>query len=509
MTALAEYLLKANLCLVGFYALYYGLLRRHTFFGLNRAYLLTALVASFVLPLISLPEPVVETVSLPITISLPVTTVAAQPTGPTLSDGLLIGYGVGVVLFLSLLLVSLERLRQLIGRGVATRQSDHTLVILPDERVAPFSFFRYLVLNQTDFSQHADPIIRHELAHIRQWHSVDVLLAELVKVLCWPNPVAWLYKRSLQQVHEYLADQQAADKAQYARFLFDYAFEGSANPVANSFFTTAQLKPRIQMLVNPKTRRQSLWKYALVLPLLAILVSLTAARECIAETLAGQAGPTITVSGRVVDADGKPLAGASVMDGRQVTTADSRGRYILKNVPITAKVMVGHIGFEPVLKTVSPTGALNVTLRHTREELPVMGATAAYKAVGINKAMPASADPVATQAANGEVFTVVEQNPVFPDGIPGLMYYVAHTLRYPVQAQRARVQGNVSVKFVVTASGAVNGVRVVKGIGKGCDEEAVRVVSQMPKWTPAKQYGKNVSVEYILPIQFALENGKS
>ncbi len=504
MTALAEYLIKANLCLIGFYALYYLLLRRHTFFRLNRMYLLLAMGLSFALPLIPLPEPVVETVSLSI-ITLPVTVTAAPVTGPTLDDVLLSVYGVGALLFLSLLLVSLGRLRQLIRSGTAARQADHTLIVLPDERVAPFSFFRYLVLNQTDYAQHADPIIHHELAHIRQWHSVDVLLAELVKVVCWPNPVAWLYKRSLQQVHEYLADQEAADKAQYARFLFNYAFDGSANPVANSFFTPALLTQRIRMLYQSRNTHRVLWKYALVVPLLALLVGLTAARERIAETLMSQPGQSGTVLGRVVDAKGKPLADVSIMDGHQVTKTDRWGVYKLTQVVSPARIMFGHVGFEPMLRDVTHAGALNVTLRRTHEELPVMGATEVYKAVGVNKAMPASADPVDAKSATGEVFTVVEQNPVFPDGIPGLMYYVAHNLRYPAPAQKAKVQGTVFVKFVVSASGAVSGVRVQKGIGAGCDEEAVRVVSQMPKWTPARQYGKPVPVEYVLPVQFALE----
>lgn len=504
MTALAEYLLKANLCLAGFYALYYLLLRRHTFFGLNRAYLLVALVASFILPLISLPEPVVETVSLPI-ISLPVTVTATQPTGPTLEDGLLVAYGAGAVLFLSLLVISLWRLRQLIHSGQATRQTGHTLVLLDDERVAPFSFFRYLVLNRADFDQHADPIVRHELAHIQQGHSVDVLLAELVKVVCWPNPVAWLYKRSLQQIHEYLADQQATDKAQYARFLFDYAFEGTPSPVTNSFFTPALLTQRIRMLYQSRNTGRVLWKYALVLPLLAILVGLTAAREPIMDTLMSQPKGGITVSGRVVDAKGKPLAGASVMDGYQMTKTDSRGYYKIVNVVVPAKVMFGHVGFQHVLRSINRAETVNMTLRRTREELPLMGATANYRAVGVNKAMPVSADPPDSQTINNEVFTVVEQNPIFPDGIPGLMYYVAHNLRYPAPAQKAKIQGTVFVKFIVSATGEVREAKVTKGIGHGCDQEAVRVVSQMPTWTPGKQYGKPVSVAYVLPIQFALE----
>ena len=372
MTALAEYLLKANLCLIGFYALYHLLLRRHTFFRLNRAYLLAAMCLSFALPFISLPEPVVETVSLPISISLPATVVAAQPDGPTLSDVLPVIYGVGAGLFLTLLLVSLARLWQLIRSGTATRQSDHTLVVLSDARVGPFSFFRYLVLNQTDFNQHPDPIIRHELAHIRQWHSVDVLLAELVKVLCWPNPVAWLYKRSLQQVHEYLADQEAADKAQYARFLFDYAFEGTANPVANSFFRPFLLARRVRMLHQTRNTNRILWKYGLIIPLLLVLVGLTTACDRLTQLLTDEPVGSLTVSGQVLDSGQTPVEGVQVFvqsptgefktDWRghiertdaQIET-DHNGRYTLTGVSPDAKVEFIHPKY---IVTVSPVKTL-------------------------------------------------------------------------------------------------------------------------------------------------------
>ncbi|MBC8153950.1 MAG: TonB family protein [Bacteroidetes bacterium] len=278
--------------------------------------------------------------------------------------------------------------------------------------------------------------------------------------------------------------------------------------MVNSFFNNSQLKSRIEMLINPQTDRRDLWKYALMMPLLVILVGLTAAREPLTEMMqATQPKGGITVSGRVVSEEGKPVPKATVLivGSRRGTPTSDDGRFTLTDVPGTAMLAVSSVGFDTKLVPVKEQKSLVARLKRQQKELPLMGATAAYRAVGVNKNMPVSADPPDSQTVNGEVFTVVEQNPVFPDGIPGLMYYVAHNLRYPAEAQKAKIQGEVFVKFIVAATGAVNGVRVIKGIGKGCDEEAVRVVSQMPKWTPAKQYGKPVSVEYVLPIQFALE----
>lgn len=102
------------------------------------------------------------------------------------------------------------------------------------------------------------------------------------------------------------------------------------------------------------------------------------------------------------------------------------------------------------------------------------------------------------------IFQLVEQMPTFPGGMPGLSQYLSSTLRYPGEAQQAKVQGTVFVGFVVNATGGITQVTVLKGIGYGCDEEAMRVIQLMPAWTPGRQDGKPVSVRYSIPIRFVL-----
>ena len=104
-----------------------------------------------------------------------------------------------------------------------------------------------------------------------------------------------------------------------------------------------------------------------------------------------------------------------------------------------------------------------------------------------------------------EAFVVVEQQPEFPGGLRALGDYMSKTLRYPRSAASAGVSGRVFVSFVVNTDGSLTDVAVLKGIGFGCDEEALRVVRQMPRWKPGKQSGRAVRVKYNLPISFALE----
>ncbi|MGP1447573.1 MAG: energy transducer TonB [Candidatus Limimorpha sp.] len=104
-----------------------------------------------------------------------------------------------------------------------------------------------------------------------------------------------------------------------------------------------------------------------------------------------------------------------------------------------------------------------------------------------------------------EIFTIVETMPSFPGGQEKLMHYLATNIKYPQIARESNVQGRVYLSFVVEPDGSVSNVKVLRGIGAGCDEEAMRVVKAMPKWSPGKQRGKAVRVSYNLPVNFKLQ----
>lgn len=103
-----------------------------------------------------------------------------------------------------------------------------------------------------------------------------------------------------------------------------------------------------------------------------------------------------------------------------------------------------------------------------------------------------------------EAFVVVEQMPVFPGGQDSLLTYISREVKYPEDAVKNGVQGTVFVSFVVETDGSISNPKVLRGIGYGCDEEAQRVVKGMPNWTPGKQRGKEVRVQYNLPFRFKL-----
>lgn len=115
--------------------------------------------------------------------------------------------------------------------------------------------------------------------------------------------------------------------------------------------------------------------------------------------------------------------------------------------------------------------------------------------------------PAATmeEGDEGEIFEVVESNPAFPGGDEALMKWLSKNLKYPSSAQDAGIQGRVVVQFVVNKDGSIVEPKVVRSVEPALDKEAIRVVSQMPKWTPGKQRGKTVRVRYTLPVMFRLQ----
>jgi len=116
-------------------------------------------------------------------------------------------------------------------------------------------------------------------------------------------------------------------------------------------------------------------------------------------------------------------------------------------------------------------------------------------------------EPVAPDPDADKVFTYVEEMPAFPNGGEAAMYgYIQKNIRYPQMAVDANITGKVFVNFVVDQNGNIAEVKVLRGIGGGCDEEAIRVIKSMPKWTPGKQNGRTVKVSFNVPISFTLRN---
>ena len=106
------------------------------------------------------------------------------------------------------------------------------------------------------------------------------------------------------------------------------------------------------------------------------------------------------------------------------------------------------------------------------------------------------------------VFTIVEHQPEFPGGSDALKEYLLKNVQYPADAQKAGIKGRVFVSFVVEIDGSLTNSQLLKGLGYGCDEEAIRVIKAMPRWLPGSQSGRPIRVKYNLPILFGIDYPK-
>lgn len=277
MAELFTYLLRSGACLALFYTFYRFFLMRDTNFGLNRAFLLGGAALSLALPLLRVTSPFFKTVVYASTFPPPANpaTVLASPDVPGLFDFLFLIYIAGAGLFFLLFILRVGRLVLMAARCGCERHRGLRVVLCghPGES---FSFFNFVFLNKAKIPDGAlDRILAHELAHVRQLHSFDIVFSEFLTVVQWFNPFVWPYKRSLRETHEYLADRaviaQGCSLARYQLLIVEQHVGGRLLELASSF-RTSQIKRRITMLSKQETRGLARWKPLLILPLAMALV---------------------------------------------------------------------------------------------------------------------------------------------------------------------------------------------------------------------------------------------
>ena len=243
-------------------------------------------------------------------------------------------------------------------------------------------------------------------------------------------------------------------------------------------------------------------KYLTIGPLVGLVLMLVAAQTPVAH-----AQETTTVRGVVKNAqDGQPLPGTNVIlvGTGKGTTTDAEGKFELKEVPSNGSLAFSFVGYlAQQVEVTRQNQTLNVAMK--REQLPL------EKVVVVGYGPVKSADPAdgnQTKPAEGKNgFTVVEQMPEFPGGIQEMYKYLARSVRYPSDAARDNAEGQVRITFTVSDKGLIRNPKITQSVGEGIDEEALRVVLNMPSWTPAKQNGRAVPMEYMLPIEFMLDKG--
>lgn len=450
------YFLKVNIAIALFYAFYRLFFYKDTFFSWRRTVLLCFLAVSAAVPLLNIQnwmveqEPMAAMADLYASVVLP--ELIITPGGPhTNWKSLIFQYG-SIAYWAGVLFLSIRFFTQLISiihltyRCQKLKRNNSNLCLLP-ESGGPFSFFHWIFIHPASHSEEEfKEILIHEQTHARQLHSIDVIMSELACILCWFNPFIWLMKREIRTNLEYLADasvlENGYDSKAYQYHLLGLSHQKAAANIYNSF-NVLPLKKRIKMMNKKRTKGIGRTKYLIFLPLAALLL--------IISNLEAVARTTKKIASEVIEA------------------VDNRIEQPIQNVQ-SAPATPGT---------------------ETEQEKKT--------AKTVNKdSSKQDQDPV---------FEVVEQMPEFADGgIPGFMKYLSRSIKYPVKAQTNHIEGRVVVEFIVAKDGSITNVKVSRSVNPDLDQEAIRVISAMPKWKAGMQRGKAVNVRFSVPVMFRLQS---
>lgn len=536
------YILKSSLCLALFYLFYRLLLSKETFHRFNRIALLGVMLISCLLPLVRITvdrATVVNTsvmlmeedmLMYPWEMQVMVQEEAAFPW----REWLVAVYFLGIFFFLLRNLWSLVRMLYLIRHSRCRQMENGICLVIHQAGFAPFSWMKYIVISQTDLDENGTDILIHEEAHIRNRHSLDLLLVELCVWLQWFNPAAWLLKQELQNVHEYEADEavlrQGIDAKRYQMLLIKKAVGARLYSIANSF-NHSSLKKRITMMIRKKSNPWARAKYLYVLPLAAVTVAAFARPE-ISEPLdeissvkvndlsaitgnnspenlsvASNSAADVTLKMKVTDQSGSPIVGASVLivNSTSGTLTDLEGNFTLK-VGDDQRISVSYIGMKSVelsVKECLEKQIKEVRLTSDADSGPQLTVVSQSSESASQKAPQhnTTSEPQNTE----EVFMVVENMPEFPGGLNACLKFLADHVAYPKEAAEKKIQGRVIVQFVVMKDGSIANARVIRSVDPLLDAEALRVIGLMPKWKPGTQRGQAVNVKFTMPITFRLD----
>ena len=408
----------------------------------------------------------------------------------------LIGVGVMTLLFL----IKLGRLVVLIIRSPKRKMSSCTAVFTGREQ-GSFSFFCYAFFP----NENVDPdIMRHEMSHIAHHHSWDILFAEVMMILQWFNPFIYLYKKELQSLHEYQADRDVVatgvDKKNYMMLILQQCTAVDFSGMSNNF-SLILTKKRIKMITRNEKAKGLWWRLLATLPVLAILM--IANTKVTAQEKKAVDKPITVETGRfeIFDDDGAP------MQLKDTVFYAVDGSYVKFETSDSFQPESGEPCKKLTVTSYDADGNQRNNFFITETERRGDTSTYTIEPFTLSGNLFEQLFDLATSYED-TVYQIVEQMPQYTGGEEAMMKYVAENIKYPQAAKDKNISGRVFVSFVIEKDGSVSNVKVVRGIGGGCDEEAARVIKEMPKWKPGMQKGKPVRVNYMMPIFFKLDDGQ-
>ena len=366
MNAIIRWLIEANIAFIALYLFYVLFLKRDTFFREKRFAFLLGLLFALLYPFIDLSiyiqdsKPAADIVRA-FSATLPGVIVTTSQKASLTNEEIVIGlYLLVVAFFFIRMQLQLGSVLILAARGQKEKLDTRTIIHLPTGS-APFSFFKWIFINPDECcSQDIDEILHHERAHVSQLHTFDVLISELLCAMFWINPFIWLLRNAIRENLEYLADRKVIysgfNQKSYQYHLLRLSTQQTTSTMGN-YFNVCQLKKRIIMMNKKKSSLAGLGKYALSLPIFALLLLSSNTYSATPKTKTVSKGATATKATTVTKdtIEIKDVAAKPITQTKQSSKTTTTSPEVSEDKPLTAceQMPVFPGGQEALIKFIS------------------------------------------------------------------------------------------------------------------------------------------------------------
>ena len=544
MNELIIYIIKATLYISVFQSFYLLVMRKTTFLRLNRIVFLAGTFLCLILPFVKIQMPVESAVISPIALieeaissepmTLPAAMVGAEV--PVNWPRLIISAILvsGAVISLIVTGISYIRMSRMI-RSVKAVMVDGIPVKIIEEEIPSFSWGRHIVIGRKDLEENP-AILTHERMHVRCGHSFDLMAYTIVTTLQWFNPLVWIARTELKMLHEYEADEltinKGIDATQYQLLLVKKAVGAKRFQLANGF-NHSKLKNRITMMHKNKTNKWMRLAYFLCIPALIGAMcccaqnskaGTTTAPEAMSDNAVQAKSESQTISDTPEKKEPVPFNQVEVTPTFNGGDANTFSRWVNQQLKYPESCKKEGISGRVTLSfTVSETGKVTdvKVLRGVHEDLDneairVVSSSPDWtpgkvdgKPVAVSYNFPIIFQTKKPENTDVVPFQFADTKPGFNGGdVNEFSKWVAQHLIYPENCKKEGISGRVTLSFTVSETGKVTDVKVLRGVHKDLDNEAIRVVSSSPDWTPGTAEGKNVAIKYTFPVLFQADKAE-
>ncbi|RTY82752.1 regulatory sensor-transducer, BlaR1/MecR1 family protein [Flavobacterium sp. ZB4P23] len=480
---MSDFLIKSTITLFILLAVYYLFLEKEKIHVFNRFYLLFSLVFSMVIPFITIEviqeiaQPAVNPGNIQI---LQGSAVVLEETN-YLAIGLWSLYAI-VTLVLAIRFISnIIKISSKMKLNSPINYKNAKLILVP-EKTLPHTFLNAIFVNETEYNnrQIEAELYTHELTHVTQKHTLDILFIELLKIVFWFNPIFIFYKKAIQLNHEFLADEKVVTSYNNVPF-YQSLLLSKANE-NQTFYLASNLnylitKKRLLMMTKTTSKTKALLKKATLIPVVTALLFLLCTKVVAQETN--------------VKKETTPVKPGNLFktyyDKTTFKIKDEKGK-------ITSEKKYNEL--TPIEKRAIPSILSKQKKLPTNEELLATLSKGAPEVIEIDTF---NSENQFVQKGENEVYNTagITEKPDFPGGISEFYKFVGNNFKTPTQPN---LKGKIYITFIVEKDGSLSDIKNIRDIGFGTGEEAIRVLKICPKWIPGKMNGVPVRVMYSLPI---------